>query len=149
MSFKYDNELKDDIDRVICGVCALARNGLITQNADILDLFTPFSNIDGINLHIINYFYKDNIDTEHWVSPMSTNPHLLLPTSERALVEYILNEKWRDEGVLIEALNTYFLWKSDADISELYRVADFFKLSRNELDYWIKEAKEDDFVMQG
>lgn len=131
---------------VICGLCALARNGLTTHDPTVLDLFTNYPELDGISASIVKYYYKSSVDTEHYVSPMDTNPLLLLPTPERAIVEYIQNEKWCDEGVLIEALKTYEFRDDICDLPLLYKVAEFFGLPKAELGYWIQEARDDEEV---
>jgi hypothetical protein len=75
------------------------------------------------------------------VEPEESNPLLLKPTKERAIVEYLKNEKWCDEGLLIEALKNYLeQFRND---EELYRVADFYGLERSTLDSWIQEAIND------
>lgn len=126
---------------VVCGGCALNRAGLIYYNSEHLDLMTCYEELDGCCLSRLTYYYYPVIDTEHWVHPLKSNPLLLQPTRERAIVEYILNKKWCDEGLLIEALKNYLdQFRND---EELYEVADFFGLSRETLDYWINEALTD------
>ena len=128
--------------RVICGPCALARAGLITYSTELLFLQTPFIEVDGVCTVYVTYYYYDNIDYEHWVYPSKSNPLLLQPTKERAIVDYIRNEKWCDEGILIEALKSYLMWfRND---KELYEVADFFGVTREIIDYWINEALTDE-----
>jgi hypothetical protein len=137
--FPYDNLISER--RVICGVCALGRSGLTTYDMKHLDLFSPYPEVDGVSTVYISYYYKKNIDYDHWVFASESNPLLLQPTKERALVEYILNEKWLDEGVLLEAINDYIEYFPNHE--KLYEVADFFKLSREVLNYWICEAIND------
>lgn len=129
---------------VICGQCALARNGLTTQNPTHLDVWTSIKEIDGVDAAIIRYIFNDKIDHVYEVHPMMGNSNLLLPTRERAIVEYVLCERWRDEGTLIEALKTY-LWNFN-DLPHLYEVADFFGLNKIELDFWINEAITDEEI---
>lgn len=129
---------------VICGQCALARNSLTTQNTVHLDLFTILPEIDGVGASIVTYIYRNPIDYDNYVAPMDTNENLLLPTKERAIVEYILVERWCDEGTLIEALKTYLEWEENRE--KLYEVADFYGLPRETLDYWIHEAETDEEV---
>lgn len=136
---KYDYLITER--HVLCAACALSRNGLTSHSTQHLCLQTPYAEIDGTCVVYITYFYCKNIDYEYFVTPETTNPLILKPTKERAIVEYILNEKWCDEGILIEALKTYLQWFRNDE--ELYCVADFFGLDRKTLDYWIKEALED------
>ncbi|KSV57903.1 hypothetical protein [Acetivibrio ethanolgignens] len=129
---------------VLCGQCALVRNGLTTQDGIVLTMWTPFKEIDGINYGAMIYYYNPDIDTEFCVKPMHTNPLLLLPSPERAIVEYVKNEKWCDEGTLIEAIKTYMLRFNDKE--ELFRVADYFSVPRETIEYWIHEAETDEEV---
>lgn len=138
---KYDKEVKSK--HVIFGQCALARNGLTTQSTVVLTLLTDYKELDGIGTAVVTYYYKENIDYINYVHVMNTNSLLLLPTKERSIVEYIQCEKWCDEGTLIEALKTYQFSPAFTGKDKLYEVADFFGLARKELDYWLKEARED------
>lgn len=135
----YDSVV--DEKRVLCGSCALGRVGLVMSNCIHLDLMTDYKDFDKFNLVYLTYYYYPNIDYTHWVHPSSDNKNILVPTKERALVEYIKNEKWCDEGILIEALKNYLeFFRND---EELFKVADFFELDRDILHYWINEALED------
>jgi hypothetical protein len=138
----YDNEIKET--RVMCAQCAFARQGLIYWIGPHLDLWTYYSSIDGLNTSAVRYLYNKNIDYEYEVQPYFTNPNLLLPSKERAIVEYIKCERWCDEGTLIEGLKTYL--DQFCDMEHLYEVAEFFKLDKPILDYWIKEALEDEEI---
>lgn len=138
----YDKEI--DKNAVICAQCAFSRCGLTTQDWVHLDLWTSFSEIDGVETGAVRYLYNPHIDFEYELTPMDTNPLLLLPSKERAIVEYIKCEKWCDEGTLIEGLKTYLYQFINMD--KLYEVADHFELNREILDYWIKEAYEDEEV---
>lgn len=129
---------------ILCNSCALARNGLIAQTGIHLDLFSQLKDAEALDAGFVTYYYNENIDYDNYVTPMKTNSNLLLPTRERALVEYLLLEKWCDEGTLIEALKTYKLLEGVYD--RLYEVADFYKLPRETLDYWIHEAETDEEV---
>lgn len=126
---------------VLCAACALSRNGLTTHSTEHLCLQTPYAEIDGVCVVYITYYYYQNIDYDHWLTPESSNPLILKPTKERAIVEYILNEKWCDEGILIEALKTYLQWFRKDE--ELYAAADFFGLDRKILNDWMQEALTD------
>lgn len=133
-----------DEKRVTCGNYALAGAGLISWNLIHLDLMTDDAEFDNFDMVYITYYYYPKIDYEHWVTESRQNPLILQPTKERAIVEYILNEKWCDEGILIEALKSYLeFFRND---EELYEVADFFGLKREVLDYWITEAENDEDV---
>ena len=139
---RFDSLIKEK--SVLCWNCSLNRCGLISYNGTILNVWSHDKETDGEGSGPIVYFYHEEpIDTEHYLVPCSTNPLLLIPTKERAIVEYIINEKWCDEGLLIEALKSYMFDFNTTDFTLLYEVADFFGLSREILDYWIHEAETD------
>ena len=142
MGFKYDYLIEKKT--VLCGPCALARNGLITYSTDILLLQSSYEELDFVNLVYMEYWYYTNIDYSFCVKPSEDNPLILVPTKERAIVDYLRNEKHCVEGILIEALKTYLLWFKNLD--ELYRVCEHFDVSRDLIDYWIYEAEHDEEI---
>lgn len=133
----YDYKVKEK--SVLCGFTALSRNGLIIFNADHLCLQTSIDN--DLDCDIFTYYYNSNIDYCYEVKPSKTNPLLLQPSKERAIVECILHLDWIDEGLLIEGLKTYL----DQFYNEpkLQKVAKHFNLHESELKYWINEAIND------
>lgn len=142
---KLNGGLYDDMvekKSVMCMQCALARTGLVYGNLSFLVLWSEYKILDGLTAGAVQYLYNDDIDFNYELMPESTNPLLLCPSKERALVECIKCEKWCDEGVLIEAMKNY-LW-AFKDMDKLYEVADHFKVPRSKIDYWVKEAEEDE-----
>lgn len=129
---------------VITGVCALARNGLVYANATHLDLQTDELRLDKLHTVPCNFFYNANIDWNYDLSKSESNPLLLLPSKERAIIECIQHISWCDEGILIEALKTYLMWFRDD--KKLYACADHFAVPRDTVDYWINEALTDEEV---
>ena len=130
--------------RVLCGGCALNIVGLVNWNSEYLILTTDDENFDNFSLFYMEYWYYANIDYSFCVKPSEDNPLILIPTKERAIVDYLRNEKHCDEGILIEALKTYLLWFKNLD--ELYRVCEHFDVSRDLIDYWIYEAEHDEEI---
>ena len=137
--FKYDILFKNKY--VLASSCALARCGLIILNGVHLDLQTKIAELDGFHTNIFTYHYNPNIDYCYEVKPSKTNPLLLQPSKERAIVECILHLDWIDEGLLIEGLKTYL----DQFYNELklQKVAKHFNLHESKLKYWINEAIND------
>lgn len=129
---------------VITGSCALTRCGLTSCNAEHLDLQTTIQSLDGLKFVPCNFFYCADIDYAYEVSESPTNPVLLQPSKERALVECIKHLDWCDEGILIEALKSYLLWFRDDE--KLYVCAEHFNVGRDTIDYWINEALTDEDV---
>lgn len=141
-AFPYDACYKKKA--IITGCCALERNGLIYASSAHLDLQTTFKELDGLQTCICNFYYNPEIDWDYLLCPMKSNPLLLLPSKERALIECIQHLDWVDEGFLIEALKTYLNWFKDDD--RLYACADHFGVSRETVNYWINEALTDEEV---
>ena len=129
---------------VLCNICALAYNGLVTHSADHYDFMTRFKDLDGLNLVYLTYYYYETINDMYALNPDVNDPNILVPTKERALIEYMKNEKWCDEGVLIEALKSYLMWFRNDE--ELYKVANYFGVEKHTVDYWINEALIDEEV---
>lgn len=138
----YDNNVKDEIV-VICCECALARNGLIYHTGHIVKRFVKYKDLDNLNLVEMKFVYNPNIDYENYVTPEPHNKLILKPTKERAIVEAIQYLDYCDEGELIIALQNYMEQQKDLEL--LYRVAEFFKLKKETLDYWLQEAREEDW----
>ena len=80
-----------------------------------------------------NFYYNSNIDYVYELSPGQVNPLLLQPSKERAIVENIAHLDWIDEGILIEAMQSYLLWFRNDE--KLYKCADHFNVSRETIDY--------------
>ena len=130
--YKFDRNYTEK--SVLTGACALARAGLQTS----------IKSLDGLRTLPCNFYYNSNIDYVYELSPGQVNPLLLQPSKERAIVENIAHLDWIDEGILIEALQSYLLWFRNDE--KLYKCADHFNVPRETIDYWIREAEEDEEV---
>ena len=130
-----------DKQTVCCSSSALARNGLIMFDTIHLDLQTGKIELDKTNYAYFSLFYNPNVDYEYCVVKSPSNPLLLLPSKERALVECIKHLDWIDEGLLIEGLRNYLdnFW----DKKLLYEAAEHFELPMEELQYWLNEARNE------
>lgn len=139
----YDSIVTSRI--VLCGCCALVRNGLISWDGGThLDMYTEIKTLHQFNMVYAMYFYTKKIDYEYCVSPSPTNPLILVPTKERALIEYLRDEHIYDEGILIEALKSYLMWfRNDA---LLHEAADHFGVAWETVQYWIHEAETDEEI---
>jgi len=138
--YPYDKNVRDEVV-VLCCECALSRSGVGMQTGQVVDRFTRFETLDNLDLVVMHFVYNPNIDFTNYVTPMENNPLILLPTPERAIVESIIYLDYCDEGELILAIQMYIDWKKNIDL--LYEVAEFFKLKKETLDYWIKEARDE------
>lgn len=132
-------------DHLIVGESALARNGLM-YCGNILCLYTPYIELDGVvRFGIIT---ECNHFEDGYYCTTAGRDNLWLPSAERALVDTInfLKQNYI-EGPLIESLQTYL--SEHNDLSKLYEVADFYKVPRETIDYWINEAREETSMSMG
>lgn len=133
-----------DYRTLIVGQCSLVDNGLM-YGPCTLDVLSRYKEIDHTNygdICIEYYHFRDGyfcreIDSEH---------NVWLPSPERAIVDTItFLDKNYIEGPLIESLQNYL--RKNPDLTELRKVADFYKLPQETLNYWIREAEEWDMSM--
>lgn len=83
------------------------------------------------------YIKIPNYDKEHFM--IKDTKGYFVPTEARCILDCIRykNISFNKEGLLL-AINDYF--DLGNNINDLYKVADFFKVSRNVVDYWVKES---------
>jgi len=131
---------------VVTSDYALNCNGMTTIRKKIIDVYAPNIYLDKINNRIYKFIYLGDIDYDNYVRQYTDD--LLVPTAERALVDYIRFEKIQDEGTLLWAMQDY-LDSPNCDIDKLYEVSDFYNVPREEVDYWITEAKTEPYYSMG
>ena len=130
---------------VLAGACALCRAGLISHNIHDITVFTEKEWLDGVRVSTMGFIYTPKIDYLKYTHNRPENPCIIIPDKERAIAEYIHNEKYCDEGYLIEALQSY-LWeveKGRGSLEKLISVGEEFGVKKETMEYWIKEAEED------
>lgn len=138
--------LNDTFPHVLCGECALYRAGINSQLFSSLQMWTEYKELETVLQGlVVTYYYIPVVDLDYEVAPVDGYKNILLPSKERALVEMIKYRDYFNEGSLIEGLQTY-LWLNGDDLDHLYEVAVHFKVSQDEIDYWINEAREDDYT---
>ena len=125
---------------LIVGTRSLVDNGLM-YGPCTLDVYESNPRCHDIHFGDVvlehYHFYDCNFCTEIY-----PEYQLWLPSAERALVDTIaFLDRNYIEGPLIESLQTYL--EEHEDLSELRKVADFYKLPQETLDYWIKEAQDE------
>lgn len=137
------NYMKDK-QYVICSNTALDYWGLTLRYVSTLYVLTDKEELDDLHfLGLVVYQYSPNINYTDYLIPYEENPKILFPTRERAIIETIklgIN-KTIDEGTFVEALYAY----KDGlyyDYNLLIQVADFFKVDRTTVDYWLEECEE-------
>lgn len=130
---------------VIVGFDALARNGLVSgYNSAVVDTNCVYMNNVQINGVIFEFYHLH--DNEHYLNEISHN--LYLPTPERAIIDCMVwQTENKDEGFLIEALQTY--QSQGHKPEDLYECADHYLVPHEVIDYWWKEAEEEDDMSMG
>ena len=127
---------------VCIGEMAFIRCGLTTLLTDVLQLSTLVTGITGIHNLIAKWYFNPWADCYEFTKPSHKHPNILVPTRERAIIEYIIFKDYFDEGILIEGLKIYI--QQNTDFTTLRDVAKYFKLKDSILDYWINEALTDE-----
>lgn len=87
----------------------------------------PYDIIHQVNNTIYRFLHFEKVYDKNYVVPFKNN--LLLPTVERAIIDYIRYESIRDEGTLIWALQDY-INDERYNMDKIYEVADFYNVSR-------------------
>ena len=143
--FNYEyktNVLTTEGFYVLAGDDALYQAGLTTQPVPTPMCWTTYEEIPiGLDAVFVKYYFNPYGKDTKYTNPRKTNRYLHEPTKERALVETIKFHGYFNEGILIEALQNYI--RNVKDFSLLYEVAEYFSVSRDDVDYWINEAREE------
>ena len=130
-------------DTLLVGHSALAGNGLVAGYLGYA-VYTPVKNMNGVPLDNIIFEYYHMHDD---YGLREIEPRLYLPTPERAIIDCMVwQDENRDEGFLIEALQTY---QEKHKVSDLYECADHYLVPHEVVDYWWKEAEEEDDMSMG
>lgn len=139
--YKNDALVGRDGKHILIGEQAFCRRGLTTLFSPVLQCSTLYTNITGIWNPIVMWYFNPFADRFEHTTPSPRCSNILEPTTERAIIEYIIFHDYFDEGILIEGLSTYL--QNHTDLCALYDEAAFWHLRIDWLDYWIKEARED------
>lgn len=141
----YKNEsivCSDGKEHILAGPCALMRNGLVSFISTVLDCWTLKTGISGLDNLIVRYYFNPWATKKFDTVPSKVCGNILVPTAERALVEYVLFHEYFDEGLLLEGLNNY-LSKDGCNKNRLFEEMDKFIPERVDwLSYWINESKD-------
>lgn len=141
----FDEFVKNRKDNtLLVGSSALAANGLVSGYAGYFVL-TPVKPMDGVPLNNVVFEYYHFHDD---YSLREIQPRLYVPSAERAIIDCMTwQEENKDEGFLIEALQTY--QEQGHKVSDLYECADHYLVPYEVVDYWWKEAEEDTEMSMG
>lgn len=154
MSEYYDMYMphhNDGNTHVLCAESALFRNGLSTQASCHLQMWTTEVILHDVHMPTYSLYYRYKLNKDIGVTPHTKYPWMLIPNKERALIDMISQKQFFNEGSLIEGLQEYLRFEDNP--SKLYEMGerlslgiDFFDATKEKIDYWIKEAEEDDYT---
>lgn len=129
---------------ILAGECALSANEIIQL-------------AEAKNFKQVWTLYKitpitEGVPVAYYWNPYADKPFLtqeredgfLVPTCERALIEYMMFADYFSEEFLIEGLQSYM--DIHSDLSELCKVAEQMRIREDVVEYWLKEARESDWI---
>ncbi len=123
---------------------ALQYSNLLPIRVEPVEIAVDIPIIDGV-MTLTKYFIKSNKDDRNFVKIVG---NFAVPTPERAIVDYITCEKHLDEGNLIWAIQNY-IDEYGEEMMDIYKVADFYGVDRDQIDFWFNEARNDDDYSMG
>jgi hypothetical protein len=111
---------------ILTGLGALVWYRMTNLPSNFFDIAVTDKELDGIKLFGAEYVYVPDLDVENFLIPCEYNQTILIPTRERALVDYmrfgIAVEE--DENLMI-ALQEYDIL-FNGDFSKVLAVAEFY-----------------------
>lgn len=124
---------------ILAGEYALSKTGLITLSGGLIQAWT-LCKITPITEGVpVAYYFNPYADKDFYISGKFKDT-FLVPTQERALVEYMIFSDYFSEEFLIEGIQLYEEGHN-GDLSKLWEVVDFMKLREDIARYWIAEAQ--------
>lgn len=138
--FGFDNErlweprINKGEYSILLGACTYyGMSNMYPIDNVVLDEGQPKEKRDSHNVYkVIPDYDKENFIIE-------TEGGFFVPTEARCIIDCI---RYKEYGVYEEqflvAIEDYF--DLDKTLEELYEIADFYKVSRKDIDYWIKES---------
>lgn len=144
--YKNDKRVGAVDKYVLIGEQAFARCGLTTLFSPVLQCSTLSTGITGIWSPVVIWYFNPFADKYTHTKPSPVCENILEPTAERAIIEYIIFKDYFDEFVLIEGLKTYMFNNPKDYYERLLEESKIWHLPQDLLDYWIKEAVEDEEV---
>ena len=125
---------------VLTGINALVHNGISTSFETNLEILTDDVNLKGT----AGYCYVEGLDLINFLQEKPIVDQVYVPTAERALIELIKhNLRFIDEGFVLEGMDMY-VTSNKFNYNLLMKVASHFNVSKDLVDYWIKESKDYD-----
>ncbi len=142
-SYYITKKITDCAEGVIVGKIALVVNAMSTGLPSNICVATKNEWLDGFDLFRLRYKYIEDLDIENFLFPINGNAKLFIPTAERAIVDALRYPDTLLEEYTLQAIVDYcdMLHKNE-DISMLYEVAEFYGISKSEMDSHIEDARD-------
>lgn len=138
--------LKDNKNNLLLGgISAASYNGLV-YGAEALEIYTPYEELDNIVLRgfVLRHYHLTDTNFIEEIEP-----GVYKPNREKCIIDTIVFlDKNYNEGLLIEMLQNY-AYQEKRDFTKLYKVGEFYNVSKKTIDYWIKEADEEGDMSMG
>ena len=132
--------IKNESKGVLTGINALVHNGISTSFETNLEILTDDVDLKGTT----GYCYVGELDLINFLQEKPIVDQVYVPTAERALIELIKhNLRFIDEGFFLEGMDMY-VTSNKFNYNLLMKVASHFNVSKDLVDYWIKESKDYD-----
>ena len=132
--------IKNESKGVLTGINALVHNGISTSFETNLEILTDDVDLKGTT----GYCYVGELDLINFLQEKPIVDQVYAPTAERALIELIKhNLRFIDEGFFLEGMDMY-VTSNKFNYNLLMKVASHFNVSKDLVDYWIKESKDYD-----
>lgn len=113
---------------LLSGLGALVWYGYTNMHKSFIGVASDNNSQVGFNLAGMYIQYRETIDKENFVVRFEENPGLIVPTRERALVDYMRFEApVEDDEHLMIGIDDYL---RDHDTSKLLEVAEFYGVKR-------------------
>ena len=132
--------IKNESKGVLTGINALVHNGISTSFETNLEILTGDVKLK----ETTGYCYVEELDLINFLQQRPIVDQVYVPTAERALIELIKhNLRFIDEGFFLEGMDMY-VTSNKFNYNLLMKVASHFNVSKDLVDYWIKESKDYD-----
>ena len=130
---------------LLCGYSAAGFNRL-AYRPEALEIYTQYSELDNLNVRgfvLCHYHLNDNDYVE------CIGDKIYKPTREKCIIDTIIFlDKNYNEGLLIEMLQNYSE-QENRNFEKLYEVGVHYNVTKETIDYWIKEADEETDMSMG
>lgn len=113
---------------ILTGLGGLVWHGMTNLYCNFLQIAVTDKDLEGIRLNGAEFLYNPELDTKNFLIPCEFNSELLIPTRERALVDYMrFGIAVEDDEHLMIALDWYFS-NEGHDLNQLLKVAEVMGL---------------------